>query len=172
MDFVKKINEFGQKVGETASETYKTVADKSSKLIEEGKLRSEVSDKQEELEKEYKFIGESIYNMYCDGKDVDNTFAKNYKKIEKLKSDIEDLKTKILYNKDLRKCPNCGGTIKLDSEYCQNCGQKQKKLKIKLDKNEKDDSDKKEEKQPKVCPQCGNLCDPDAKFCPKCGYKF
>lgn len=169
MDFVEKINKFGQKVGETASETYKSVADKSSKLIEEAKLRSTVSDKEEQLDKEFKTIGEGIYNLYRDGKDVDKSFAKNYKKIDKLNQEIEDLNTKILYIKDLRKCSNCGAIIKIDSEYCQNCGQKQKKIKIKTE--QKDTNDKKQEEN-KVCPQCGIICDTDAKFCSKCGYKF
>ena len=39
MEFMKKVEEISKKVGDTATNTYNTVADKSGKLIEETKLR-------------------------------------------------------------------------------------------------------------------------------------
>ena len=39
MEFMKKVEEISKKVGDTASNTYNTVADKSGKLIEETKQR-------------------------------------------------------------------------------------------------------------------------------------
>ena len=39
MEFMKKVEEISKKVGDTASNTYNTVADKSGKLIEETKLK-------------------------------------------------------------------------------------------------------------------------------------
>lgn len=170
MDFMKKINDLTQKVGETATETYKNVADKSGKIIEEAKSKNEISDKQDVIEESFKAIGKTVYESYLSGEDVGKVFTKECKKIEKATKDIEDLNTKILYNKNLRKCDNCGEVIALNSEYCQNCGQKQKTFKITTEK--KDNEKQQKDNIEKVCPQCGNICEPEAKFCPKCGYKF
>lgn len=172
MDFMKKVNEITQKVGETATETYKTVADKSGKIIEEAKLKSDISKKENEIKVIFETVGRAVYDSYKSGEDVGKAFTKESKKIDKLNSEIEDLNTKILYNKSLRKCSNCGEVIPLNSEYCQNCGDKQKTVKIKDEKSTKSSDSKNEEKAEKVCPQCGIIVEPEAKFCPKCGYKF
>ena len=50
MEFMKKVEELSKKVGDTASSTYNTVADKSGKLIEETKLKIAISDKETDIE--------------------------------------------------------------------------------------------------------------------------
>ena len=74
---------------------------------------------------------------------------------------------KILFNKKLRTCENCGKVISLESVFCSDCGTKQKPVKIKEEAKEK-----KEEKHEEVCPQCGTISDIDSKYCSKCGYDF
>ena len=80
------------------------------------------------------------------------------------------MKKVILYNKGLRTCDNCNEVIAVESVFCQNCGSKQKPVKLKKDKKEKETV--KEEPKEKVCAQCGLVCEPKAKFCAKCGYSF
>ena len=171
MEFMKKMDEFSKKVGRTATDTYNTVADKSGKLIEEAKLKMAVNDKHEEIEDYYIVMGKTVYEQYKDKNDV-GEFTKVCKKIDKLSSEINEMEKKILFNKNLRKCDNCGEIISLDSTFCENCGKKQKPVKIKEDKKELKDKDEKEEPKEKVCPQCGLVCDYKSKFCSKCGYKF
>lgn len=169
MEFMKKIEEISKIVGDTASSTYNTVADKSGKLIEETKLKIKISDKEADIEKIYQEIGKTVYDMYKNGEDVGKAFTKECKKVDKNNSEISEMNTKILYNKGIRNCASCGEMIPVESAYCQNCGEKQKPVKIKLD-NKKD---KKEEKpQDKVCVECGQIAEGKAKFCAKCGYKF
>jgi len=170
MEFMKKVEEISKKVGDTASSTYNTVADKSGKLIEDTKMRLAISDKQADIEQVYKEIGETVYNMYKDGEDVGKAFCKEAKKVDALKEEIENMNVKILYNKGLRRCDNCNETIALDSSYCTNCGDKQKKFKIKEEKKVA----KKEEVVvvEKVCPSCGQVFDTKTKFCNKCGHQF
>ncbi len=48
------------------------------------------------------------------------------------------------------KCPECGTENANDSNFCQECGAKLKK----------------------VCPSCGEVLDNESKFCDKCGYKL
>ena len=51
--------------------------------------------------------------------------------------------------------------------FCENCGQKQKPIKLKEEKSKKE-----EQELEKVCPQCGTVSDAKSKFCSKCGYKY
>ncbi|MDO4282925.1 MAG: zinc ribbon domain-containing protein [Clostridia bacterium] len=170
MEFMKKIEEISKIVGSTASSTYNTVADKSGKLIEETKLKLAISDKEADIEKIYQEMGKTVYDMYKNGEDVGKAFTKECKKIDKDNKDISDMNTKILYNKGVRVCAVCGEIIPVESTFCQNCGEKQKPVKLKVDKK---GSKKEEEKnEDKVCPTCGQICEGKAKFCAKCGYQF
>ncbi len=169
MEFMKKVEEIGKKVGDTASSTYNTVADKSGKLIQETKLKISISDKEADIDEIYEEIGKAVYEQYKAGEDVGKDYTKLAKKIDKLNEEIEEMNTKILYNKSLRVCASCGEVIPLASKFCTNCGEKQKAVRIKDDKK----SSKKEEVEvEKVCPECGEVCDTTAKFCSKCGHKF
>ncbi len=173
MEFMKKVEEISRKVGKTASDTYNTVADKSGKIIEETKLKVAINDKETDIEEIYVAIGKTVYEMYKDGEDVGKVFTKEAKKVDKIKSEIEDMNNKILYNKGLRVCQECGEVVSIDSEYCSMCGKNLKKLK--LNEEKKDEKAKKEEKKElkeQVCPQCGVINDGKAKFCSKCGYQF
>lgn len=170
MEFMKKIEEISKKVGNAATDTYNTVADKSGKLIEEGKLKKSICDKEEEIEEIYMTIGKTVYDSYLNGEDVGKVFSKEAKKVDKLIAEIEDMNNKVLYNKGLRKCSNCNDTIDLKSTFCQSCGVKQKPIKLKEEK--KEEKVESEEIIDRVCPQCGLVSEGKAKFCKKCGYQF
>ena len=64
MEFMKKVEEISKKVGDTATNTYNTVADKSGKLIEETKLRIAISDKETDIDEIYEEMGKAVYNAY------------------------------------------------------------------------------------------------------------
>lgn len=167
MEFMKKINEISKVVGKTASDTYNTVADKSGKAIEDAKLKLSIAEKEEEINEIYAKMGKAVYTSYKDGEDVGKAFTKESKSIDKKISEIDDMNKKILFNKSLRVCSECGEIINLDSTFCPNCGTKQKALKIKTEKKEEI---KKEEN--KVCPQCGLVSSPASRFCTKCGMEL
>lgn len=169
MESMKKVEEIFKKVGDTASSTYNSVADKSGKLIEETKLKISISDKEADIDGMYEEIGKAVYEQYKKGEDIGKDFTKIAKKIDKLNDEINDMNVKILYNKSLRTCANCGEVIALDSKFCTNCGEKQKAVKIKEDKKVTKKEDVEVEK---VCPECGEVCATTAKFCSKCGHQY
>ena len=169
MEFMEKVTKISKIVGKTATDTYNTVADKSGKVFEDAKLKLAIADKEADIEKIYEEIGKTVYDSYLAGEDVGKVFTKEAKKIDKISNEIEEMKKKILFNKGLRTCENCGETISIESTFCQSCGAKQKPVKIKLEKKEEQ---KKDEPKEKVCSQCGLVCDAKAKFCSKCGYSF
>lgn len=169
MDFMKKVTEISKKVGEGAEKTYKTVADKSDKLIKDAQMKIQMGDKESEVEGLYLSMGKDIYTSYGRGEEVPEDFKKSCKKVEKLLKEIDEIEIKSLYYKNLRKCANCCDIIELESKYCPKCGDKQKPVKIKEDKKE----DKVEENPlDKVCPKCSRIALDDEAFCAECGYKF
>lgn len=167
MEFMKKVTEISKKVGDAATETYNTVAEKSGKIFEEAKLKMSISSKEDEICEIYNAIGKTVYDMYKSGEDVGKVFTKESKKIDKLNEQIDDMEKKILYNKKLRICEKCGKVISIESTFCSGCGIKQKTIKVKDEKK-----DKKEELHEVVCPKCGTISEIDSKFCSKCGFEF
>lgn len=168
MEFKQKMTEVSKKVGDVATETYNTVAEKSSKMIEDAKLRMSISSKENDIEEIYIAMGKTVYEDYKEGKNVGKSFTKEAKKIDDLNKEIAEMNTKILYNKNQRICEKCGKIIPLESTFCSSCGTKQKPIKFK----EENKNAKKEEPKQQVCPECGTISDPDSKFCLKCGREF
>ena len=62
--------EFLNKLGKKASETYQVTKEKAVNLSEELKLRGKISEYKEEIVKNYKDIGEIVYNEIKNNNDV------------------------------------------------------------------------------------------------------
>lgn len=165
MDFKDKVKGISKKVSDVAESTYKTVADKSGKLVEEAKLKLRTNELESDIEKIYIELGEAVYEQYKAGQDVGKEASKSCKQVEKMLKEIKKMDTKILYMKNLRVCENCLDTIGVDNKFCPTCGEKQKAVKIKEEKKE-------EVAENKVCPECETVHGLDVNFCTKCGYKF
>lgn len=165
MEFSDKVKDVSKKVGDVAEKTYKTVADKSNQLIQNTKLKIKISDLEQEIEIMYNDFGKRVYEKFKAGEEVPG-FEKECKKISKMYKEIEELDSKSLNLKGLRKCSNCMTAIEVEAKYCPSCGQKQKKI--------KEDKVEKVEKEPisKVCEACGTEHPLDVNFCTKCGNKF
>lgn len=165
MDFKDKVKDVWDKTTEGAEKVYKTAKDKSSKMVEEAKLKIKVSDTEAEIAVILNEMGVKVYEKYKSGEKVEADLLKDCKKIEKMYKEIEKLDTKSLYLKDLRVCEACGETIGIENKFCPTCGAKQKKVRIPEEKKE-------EIVIEKVCPECNTVHGADVNFCTKCGYKF
>lgn len=165
MEFRDKVKDVLEKAGDVAEKTYKTVADKSSKLVEGAKIKIQVSDAEDEIAGVLSDIGVRIYEQYKSGKKIDPELARECKRIEKIYKEIDMLDVKALYLRDLRTCEVCAETIGIENKFCPNCGSKQNKVKIK-------DNKKEQVVNEKVCPMCKTVHGLSVKFCTTCGYKF
>ena len=103
MGFKEKVEEIGKKVGDTATNAYNTVADKSGKLIEETKMKVSISDKEADIEEIYEEMGKAIYDSFKAGEDVGKDYAKECKKIDKLNDEIKKTNEFLNRLKELQK---------------------------------------------------------------------
>lgn len=166
MDFKDRVKDVWEKAGDVAEKTYKTVAEKSNKIVEEAKLKIKVSDAETEITALLQEIGIKTYEKYKSGEAVSKDLAKICKEIEKLYKEIEQMDVKSLYLKELRICESCGETIGIENKFCPTCGTKQKKVKIKEEKKEEVVN------EDKVCPECETIHGSEVNYCTKCGHKF
>ena len=174
MDFMKKITDLSKKAAAGVTDTYKMVSDKTGDIVKETKSKFNISDKKDEVSEIYLNIGKTVYEMYKKDEEVGQIFTKECKKIDKTLKEIKEIEKTILFNKNLRNCNNCSEIIPLESAFCEHCGAKQNKVKIK----EEAITTEKEEIKPekiavdRVCPECGMVMDISSEFCRKCGHKF
>ena len=84
-----------------------------------------IDERTASIRKYYDEIGKLYYDQYKD-MNVDNTKDINTRceAITRLGNEIEDYKLKILFEKGLKKCPNCGTENSLEYGFCFKCGTK------------------------------------------------
>ncbi|MDO4608215.1 MAG: zinc ribbon domain-containing protein [Clostridia bacterium] len=70
-------------------------------------------------------------------------------------ADIVEAVTAIATTLTTAKCTNCGATVSLKKNFCNQCGQKIEPVKVK----------------PTHCSQCSERLEENDKFCSNCGYK-
>lgn len=84
-----------------------------------------IDERTSSIRKYYDEIGKLYYDQYKD-MNVDNTKDINTRceAITRLSNEIEDYKLKILFERGLKKCPNCGTENSLEYGFCFKCGSK------------------------------------------------
>jgi len=84
-----------------------------------------IDERSSSIRKYYDEIGKLYYGQYKD-MNTDNTKDINTRceAITRLSNEIEDLKLKILFEKGLKKCTNCGTENSLEYGFCFKCGAK------------------------------------------------
>ena len=84
-----------------------------------------IDERTSSVRKYYDEIGKLYYDQYKD-MNVDNTKDSNTRceAITRLANEIEDYKLKILFERGLKKCPNCGTENSLEYGFCFKCGSK------------------------------------------------
>ena len=118
--------EFLNKLGKKASETYQVTKEKAVNLSEELKLRGKISEYKEEIVKNYKDIGEIVYNKIKNNNDVSKeAVTSKCEEIDKANDEISKLEVQLLALKKVKKCINCGAELDIDAEFCSKCGNKQ-----------------------------------------------
>ncbi|MCI9176427.1 MAG: zinc ribbon domain-containing protein [Lachnospiraceae bacterium] len=112
---------FFTKLGETISATGKDVSQKAKDLTELARLNLDIKAKEDFIEKQYVEIGKQYFALHKEDQEPPfeeiNLISETLKEIERLKSEIADLKGK-------KKCPACGAVVEQDAVFCNQCGTK------------------------------------------------
>ena len=155
---------FFENFGKVVTDTYKSAAKASGKLLEEGKLRFMISDNESQMRDIFQTIGKEYCECYFRGEAVDNEkFENEYEELKRMQLENDQAREKILELKNIRRCVNCQKEINLSHIYCENCGTKQPEI--------VEETEVKEEPvvEDKVCPNCEAKLGTEDKFCPFCG---
>lgn len=163
MDFMKKVEKISKKVGETASETYNAVVNKSGKVIEGTKTKFEITEKENKIQEIFLGMGRTVYEMYKKGENVGETFEQESEKVDHLNQEIDEMEKKILANKGLKECCQCDKVISKESHFCPKCGAEQMDVDVTTDESVS---------KQKVCPKCNAICQEDSEYCENCGEKI
>lgn len=146
-----------EKIGKTASQTYKYTADKTSKLAKEMKLKSQIQEDKDKIEEEYTAIGRKIYGKYRaweirQGTDMAQKIAEQAN--EDSQEEPEELKEKtclVDIHEELKN--ECS---KIDALATDAHELKQELLKL---------------KDLKQCEHCHIEIEVDSNYCSNCGHK-
>ena len=104
-------NDFFEHLGKTLTNTAKNVGEKTDEFISVQKLRSQQSTLEGRVDKDYRLIGELVYQKYVGGEPYSEDVAAVCREIMKNQSDIADLKDKIVDRKGQTVCPVCGSAV-------------------------------------------------------------
>lgn len=122
---------FFDDLSKKASETYRNTAKKTNKLTREMKLKSQINDDKNKIEKIYAEIGKKVYEKHIKEENIDikSELAEECSKIDAYAKEIEDMNTEMRALKDLRLCTKCGAEIALKAKFCPSCGAQQEEIK-------------------------------------------
>ena len=125
MDFIDKLKYVG-------SETYKFIAEKTSKIARETKLKMRINQNKSQIEDLYEEIGKAIYQAHIreEETDVKQQVEDYCCEIDFLCDEIEDVQTELLNLKDKKKCNVCAKEMDIEDKFCPQCGKEQPKVRI------------------------------------------
>ena len=163
MEINETLNQIGKKVSKTFSKTYKVATEKSGKLIEEAKLRMQIASENDKISEKLEQIGAAVYEDFKAGNTNYSDFEDLCKEIEESEVNVEEMRSKILEMKKMKKCAVCDTEIAREDRYCSKCGAEQEVI-----------EDEEEEKYEKTdnCPYCDAKLAKNATFCSACGTKL
>lgn len=85
----------------------------------------QIDEKKRSISKFYDEIGRLYYGQYKDmSVDVTKEINARCESVSNLEKEIKELEEKILFEKGLKLCPNCGNENQLAYAFCFGCGAK------------------------------------------------
>ena len=161
MEINETLNQLGKKVSKTFSKTYKVATEKSGKLIEEAKLRMQIASENDKISEKLEQIGATVYEDFKSGESNYADFEEICKEIEESETSIQEMRSKILEMKKMKRCAVCDTEMAKEDRFCSKCGAEQEVV-LEEEPVEKTDN----------CPYCDAKLAKDATFCSACGTKL
>ena len=114
-----------KKIGDTITETGKTVGEKTKQVSSVAKLNAKIISSEHSISDKYTILGKYYYDTYKDNPAEE--VAETVNSITASLETIADMKSQILAIKGMVKCQDCGAECPFDDTFCGKCGAKLEK---------------------------------------------
>lgn len=121
-----------------------------------------ICELKKQLNDEFAVLGEIFYKDNYKNVGLNNKYSEQVKKIKEIFDKLNNIDEKILKDKGLKRCHNCGVEVPIESLFCNMCG----------NPFSTEDSISTINITPDICPHCGAALDEDSIFCSSCGKKI
>ena len=150
---------FFDNIGKQITNVSQNVAQQTKNLANITQLNSAISDKQGQIHQLYLSLGQAYYEAH-----KNDPAAEEAEKIQQLNNlfyEISQNRDKIVQIRGINTCPNCGGEIPAQAQFCNFCGSKiEKDTSVQTGPTEN------------LCPKCGTVVPEGNAFCNQCGNKL
>ena len=114
-----------KKIGDTISETGKTVGEKTKQVSSVAKFNAKIISSEHSVSYNYTILGKYYYDTYKDN--PADEVAETVNSITASLETIADMKSQILAIKGMVKCQDCGAECPFEDTFCGKCGAKLEK---------------------------------------------
>ena len=123
---------FFEKIGKTATETFNCAAEKTNKIAADTKLKIKINECKIKINDLYEEIGKKVYEKHTlnGNLEIEDDIDEKLKKIDELAEKVNEYEKNRLELADLKQCINCKNKIDLSAKYCPECGEKQPEPKV------------------------------------------
>ena len=116
------MSDFFKKVGETLTETGKSVSEKTKQVGNVAKLNAKIISSEHSISENYTILGKYYYDNYKDN--PDEAVAETVNAVTASIDTIAEMKAQLLAAKGLVKCVECGAGCPTEDDFCGKCGAK------------------------------------------------
>ena len=116
------MSDFFKKVGETITETGKSVSEKTKQVGNVAKLNAKIIASEHSISENYVILGKYYYDNYKNN--PDEAVAETVNSVTASIDTIEEMRTQLLAAKGLVKCVQCGASCPSEDDFCGKCGAK------------------------------------------------
>lgn len=109
-----------KKIGDTITETGKTVGEKTKQVGNAAKLNAKIISSEHSISDNYTIIGKYYYDTYKNNPDEE--IAETVNAVTASIETIAQLKSELLAIKGLVKCHSCGNECPYEDSFCGKCG--------------------------------------------------
>jgi len=115
---------FFEDLSKKITDTVDVVGKKTGEAVEIQKLRSQISNLERNMDKNYNILGKMLYDGYQDGMELTDEAKALCEEITGSAVLIREYESEIAEIRGLRKCPNCDAAVGEDVNFCPRCGKK------------------------------------------------
>lgn len=111
-----------EEIGKAITNAAEVVTKKTDSFIESQKLKGQISSAQRSVVRNYKDLGEIIFNRYAAGEAVDEEVAIICEEISQIQATIGEYKEELAKKRGCRVCPSCEAEVPMEALFCMKCG--------------------------------------------------